>query len=94
MDNRFTASLLNSLLALLLFSFMTIAGCTSNAHKADDTSVAQATVAIDPTVRYQVIEGWGEGGMDTFTPAWYVLFRPAVHETILDSLYTLKDNGL
>ena len=51
-------------------------------------------VAIDPKVKHQVFEGWGEGGMDTFTPGWYVLYRPFVHELILDSLYTMKDKGL
>jgi O-glycosyl hydrolase len=83
-----------SLFTLLLTALITFSGCTSDIQNTDGAVVSQALVTIDPTVRYQVIEGWGEGGMDTFTPAWYVLFRPAVHETILDSMYTLKDNGL
>ena len=94
MNNRSTVILLKCFLFLLLAAFTTVTGCTSNTHTTADIPSIQATVAIDPTVRYQTIEGWGEGGMDTFTPAWYVLFRPAIHETILDSLYTLKDNGL
>lgn len=80
----------------ILLSALAIAvsGCTSSKTQVADAPVSLAAVTIDPAVRYQVIEGWGEGGMDTFTPAWYLLYRPAIRETILDSLYTLKDNGL
>ncbi|MFZ9011413.1 MAG: hypothetical protein ACO3BO_02890, partial [Anaerohalosphaeraceae bacterium] len=70
MNNRLTVILLKTFLILLLAAFTTATGCTSDTHTTDDASSIQATVAIDPTVRYQVIEGWGEGGMDTFTPAW------------------------
>ena len=69
-------------------------GYASKDQKSDGVSVSLASVRIDPAVTYQVMEGWGEGGMDTFIPAWYVLYRPSIHELILDSLYTLKDNGL
>ena len=83
-----------NLFNLLFAALITFSGCTSDIQNTDEAVVSQAMVTVDPTVTYQVIEGWGEGGMDTFTPAWYVLFRPAIHETILDSLYTLKDDGL
>lgn len=53
-----------------------------------------AKVSIDPAVKYQTFEGWGEGGMDTFTPAWYTLFRPEIHEMILDSMYTMKGSKI
>jgi O-glycosyl hydrolase len=81
-------------ICFLSIAFFSFSGYASKDQKSDGVSVSLASVRIDPAVTYQVMEGWGEGGMDTFIPAWYVLYRPSIHELILDSLYTLKDNGL
>ena len=83
------------ILFVILLSFC---GCElqqrAKGQGISDKGNKKAIVKIDPAVKYQIIEGFGEGGMDTFVPAWYVLYRPFIHEKILDSLYTLKDNGL
>lgn len=86
---------LRTLLCLLLvtFLFQSCLAVGQSPNKAVDGSKT-ASVSIDPKVKYQLFEGFGEGGMDTFTPAWYEIYRPAIHEMILDSLYTLKDKGL
>ena len=82
----------NSMYVLLL---ILLVGCAEQTQTtSDDTVEILAKVSIDPSIKYQVIEGWGEGGMDTFIPAWYTLFRPNIHEMILDSLYTTKGSQI
>lgn len=77
----------------VLLILVLISGCTVQTQTTGKEAVTvEAVVSIDPSIRYQTIEGWGEGGMDTFIPAWYTLFRPNVHEMIMDSMYKM-DSG-
>ncbi len=79
----------------LLLTLLLIFGCKPQQQTDKNIIIKEtATVTIDPAVKYQVIEGYGEGGMDTFTPAWYTLFRPNIHEMILDSLYTMEGSQI
>ena len=56
------------------------------------TAGAQQVVHIDPDIRYQVFEGFGEGTMDQHTPYYYLNGYPLAD--YLDRLYTLENNGL
>ncbi len=51
-------------------------------------------VRIDLKQRYQVLEGFGQGNMEQSTPIWYAKYTKEQIEGILDTLYTLKDDGL
>ncbi len=56
------------------------------------TAGAQQVVHIDPDIRYQVFEGFGEGTMDQHTPYYYL--NGYLLADYLDRLYTLDNNGL
>ena len=58
------------------------------------TPVNATTVSIDPTIRYQVFEGFGEGTMDQFTEYYYQNYPSSSLTDCLNKLYTLNDNGL
>lgn len=58
------------------------------------TVQAQEMVRIDPEIRYQVFEGFGEGTMDQFTPYYYKEYPSASQMDYLNKLYTLDDYGL
>lgn len=86
---------------MLCLYFLLCTQCVANQSpdkdaedKAGGSVKRSASVAIDPSIKYQVIEGWGEGSMDTFIPVWYYQFRKKTRDQFLDSLYTMKDNGL
>ncbi|MBN1795144.1 MAG: hypothetical protein JW804_00570 [Sedimentisphaerales bacterium] len=53
-----------------------------------------ATVSVNPDIRYQVFEGFGEGTMDQFTPYYYNEYPAESRIDYLDKLYTLDNNGL
>jgi O-glycosyl hydrolase len=55
---------------------------------------AEITVQIDPEVRFQVWDGFGEGTMDQFTPYYYKQYPATSRTDYLDKLYTLDDSGL
>jgi len=69
--------------AAVLLSVLSSVGCA-------DTN----RVKINPAVRYQQYEGFGEGGMGQIVPVWYRKYTEAQRNEFLDKLYTLKDNGL
>jgi len=81
-----------------LFTLLTCAlACllsTPSASTAETVKNAEVLITIDPVARYQVMEGFGQGGMDQMIPFWYKKFPQETREQILDTLYTLKDNGL
>jgi O-glycosyl hydrolase len=51
-------------------------------------------VTIDPEVRYQKFEGFGQGGMDQFIPYWYNVWSSVQLVDYLNKMYTLDGNGL
>ncbi|MBN2514321.1 MAG: hypothetical protein JXB18_15385, partial [Sedimentisphaerales bacterium] len=57
-------------------------------------SAAAAVVSIDPAVRHQVFEGFGEGTMDQFTPYYYREYPAASRTDYLDKLFKLDNHGL
>lgn len=52
------------------------------------------TVAVDPDTRYQIFEGFGTSSMHQWTPLWYANYTPAIRDDIMDTFYTLNNNGL
>lgn len=57
-------------------------------------AAAVTVVSVNPTVRHQTFEGFGEGTMDQFTEHYYNNFSSALRSDYLDKLYTLDSNGL
>ncbi|MBN2131631.1 MAG: hypothetical protein JW741_19185 [Sedimentisphaerales bacterium] len=49
---------------------------------------------VEPEVRHQTWQGFGEGGMDQFIPTWHEQYTQAQRDAWLDRMYTLDDNGL
>lgn len=52
------------------------------------------SIEINPKKTYQTLEGFGHGNMEQQTPVWYHKYGKAGAEQILDTLYTMDDNGL
>lgn len=57
-------------------------------------SAQNQTITFDPALRHQTFQGFGQGSMHQQTPRWFDAYSTATLERILDSLYTLKDDGL
>ena len=55
---------------------------------------ADGTVVIEPSTRYQAIDGYGQGSMDQRTVPWFTQLDEAERERLLDQLYTLDGDGL
>jgi O-glycosyl hydrolase len=51
-------------------------------------------VVIDPGVKYQRFEGFGQGHMGQHMPGWYTKYPAVVREKILDQLYSMDANSL
>ncbi|MHC5173392.1 MAG: glycoside hydrolase [Planctomycetota bacterium] len=54
----------------------------------------QVQIAVDPDRRYQLFEGFGTSSMHQWTPVWYENYSEAVRDGIMDTFYTLNNNGL
>lgn len=51
-------------------------------------------VIINPTIRGQIFEGFGQGHMGQFTPGYYQKYTETALNAFLDKLYLLENNGL
>lgn len=81
------------ILFILAISLAFISGGCLPESEQDIESTTYNTVIINPAVRHQVIEGYGQGNMEQSTPVWYRKYSDQI-EDIVDTLYTFKDGGL
>jgi O-glycosyl hydrolase len=82
------------LFAMFLLCYLWGPQCIFAESPAKENANKEVIIKVDPSIKYQTIEGFGEGSMDTFIPIWYVQFHSNIREWILDSLYTLDNDGL
>lgn len=63
---------------------------------AGSSSYADVTnsVIINPAIRGQIFEGFGQGHMGQFTPGYYQNYSETARNAFLDKLYLLENNGL
>jgi len=54
----------------------------------------QVQILVDQDTRYQMFEGFGTSSMHQWTPIWYTDYSEAIRDNIMDTFYTLNNNGL